>query len=114
MIAGVLIGRTLTEFIDIKAIEKGSYWVAYLMIPIAIWIVPYHVSINHNKEILHKKLSTSKERNIVLQMKRVQVPFLLKSFVPSQGDIPRYNSWSKKVQIFAYQKESVEIKWVND
>jgi len=114
MIAGVLIGRALTEFIDIKAIEKVSYWVAYLMIPIAIWIVPYHVSINHNKEILHKKLSTSKERNIVLQMKRVQVPFLLKSFVPSQGDIPRYNSWSKKVQIFAYQKESVEIKWVND
>jgi hypothetical protein len=114
MVAGVLIGRGLSEFIDSKVIEKSLYVVAIIILPIAIWIVPYHVSIKHNSEIIKKELSTSKEKNVVVQMKKVQVPSLLKSFVPSQGEIPRYKSWSKRVRKFAYQKESIEIKWIND
>ena len=62
-----------------------------------------------------KIIATSNESIVNIDIKQVKVPYIIKPFVksstPAQKQLPIY--WNSAVYQFAYQKEKVNISFVD-
>lgn len=94
----------------------------HLITFLSIIIIPLYSSAIHYRSITkdrmqkaEKNIATSNESIVNIDIKQVKVPYIIKPFVksstPAQKQLPIY--WNSAVYQFAYQKEKVNISFVD-